>query len=283
MTKKNILHILLAVFFFSLMQVFVKLLKGLPVFEIVFFRALIAFIICFILILKNKINPFGKNKKILFLRGFFGSLALICFFTTLHHLPLANATVIHYLSPLFTSFFSLFILKERLKSIQWLFFFLSFLGVVIIKGLDTRVPFFYLFLGILSAFFAGLAYNCIGKLKDTEHPLVIVLYFPLVTLPIITPFTVMNWVPPTSLQWVYILLVGIFVQAAQYFMTLAYQKGKVSSLSIFNNFGQVLAIVFGFYIFDEVVKWEQFLGMALVMGGVILNTLVDKDTKLSPL
>ena len=122
MTKKNIFNILLAVFFFSLMQVFVKLLKGLPVFEIVFFRALVAFIICFVLILKNKIAPLGKNRKILFLRGLFGTLALFCFFTTLHHLPLANAAVIHYLSPLFTSFFSIFILKERLKTIQWFFF-----------------------------------------------------------------------------------------------------------------------------------------------------------------
>ena len=254
------------------MQVFVKLLKDLPVHEIIFFRAFFAFIFCLFFMLKNKLKIFGTNKKLLFLRGFFGTLALFCFFSTIHHMPLANASVIHYLSPLFTSFFSIFFLKEKLKPIQWSFFILSFIGIFLIKGFDERVPLLYFTLGVVSALFAGLAYNCIGKLKQSEHPLVIIFYFPLVTLPFITPYTIMNWVDPLPLQWLYLLGVGICVQIAQYFMTLAYQVGKVSSLSLYNNLGPLFAVFFGLIIFNESLLLIQFFGISLVLLGVYLNT-----------
>ena len=134
-------------------------------------------------------------------------------------MPLANASVIHYLSPLFTSLFSIFFLKESLKPIQWLYFILSFFGILLIKGFDQRVPLLYFSLGVGSAIFAGLAYNCIGKLKQSEHPIVIIFYFPLVTLPFIAPYTLLNWVNPSLTQWGYLLGVGVCVQIAQYFMT----------------------------------------------------------------
>ncbi len=78
--SKGVFHMLLAVFFFSLMNVFVKMLGHIPAVEIVFFRALVSLVISVILLKIYKINFWGNNKKILILRGAAGMIGLIFYF-----------------------------------------------------------------------------------------------------------------------------------------------------------------------------------------------------------
>ena len=85
-----------------------------------------------------------------------------------------------YLSPIFTAIIAVFFLGEKIKPIQWLFYFFAFAGVLFIAQVDTRVSFFYMLLGIVSAFGSGAAYNLVRKLKDDEHPLTIILHFQIV-------------------------------------------------------------------------------------------------------
>ena len=79
---------------------------------------------------RKRIPYFGNNKRVLLLRGLFGTTALMLFFYTIQVLPLASAMVIHYLSPIFTALIAHFFLKERLKLNQIFFFIVSFAGIV---------------------------------------------------------------------------------------------------------------------------------------------------------
>lgn len=99
-------------------------------------------------------------------------------------MPLASAVTLQFLSPIFTIVLGIFLVKETVRPLQWLFFLIAFLGVVMIQGFDHRVGMLDVSLGIGSAIFSALAYNTIRRLKASEHPLVIVFYFPLVALPI---------------------------------------------------------------------------------------------------
>ena len=150
-------------------------------------------------------------------------------------------------------------------------------GLGVSAAISSLIILFHFTLGVFSALFAGLAYNCIGKLKNSEDPLVIIFYFPLVTLPFITPYTIMNWVDPLPIQWLYLVGVGVCVQIAQYFMTLAYQTGKVSSLSLYNNLGPLFAVFFGLTLFKEGLLLVQFFGIFLVLLGVYLNTKAEEE------
>src|SRR5690606_2025282 len=107
------------------------------------------------------------------LRGVFGVTALTLFFYTLQKLPLGSAITIQYLSPIFTAFFAIFMLGEKMYKIQWLFFGISFAGIAVIKGFDPNISLPLFLMGLGSAIFAGLAYNCVRKVKDTDHPLVV--------------------------------------------------------------------------------------------------------------
>ena len=262
---------LLAVFCFTLMNIFVKLLPNIPSVQIVLFRSIVSLIASYVLLKAQGVNIWGNNKKYLILRGAVGAIALITYFTTLQAIPLATAITLQFLFPIFTTILGIFIVKEKVHPLQWLFFAISFGGILIIKGWDPDFNNYYLALGILSAIFAGLAYNFIRKLKTTEHPLVIVLYFPLVTLPIAGGWSAIVWVQPEGVQWLYLLLVGVFTQIAQYFMTKSYQIEELSKVSSLQYLGIIYGLLFGWLIFDESLSSMAYVGIALVLVGVVAN------------
>tara|TARA_B110000977_G_C10929159_1_gene436358 strand:+ start:74 stop:919 length:846 start_codon:yes stop_codon:yes gene_type:complete len=272
--NKGAQYMLISSFAFSLMHLCVKVLPHIPVFELVFFRSIVSLLISYMSLKQKKINLFGNNKKVLLARGFFGVTALTLFFSTLQNIPLASAVTIQYLSPIFTAFFAIWILKEKLKNHQWLFFAMAFLGVLILKGFDIsgQISFKYVGIGLVSACFSGLAYNCIRLLRTTENPLVVVFYFPLVATPIMAFLSFFNWVKPQGIDWFYLLLLGIITQVAQIYMTKGIQSDRAGNIMTYKYIGVLFAFGYGYLFFGETYSLLSLLGILLLLSGVLLNT-----------
>jgi drug/metabolite transporter (DMT)-like permease len=279
--NKGAQFMIISSFAFSLMHLCVKALPHIPVFELVFFRSLISLIITFVSLKNKSIPVFGNNKKILFSRGFLGVTALTLFFSTLQNIPLASAVTLQYLSPIFTAFFAIWILKEKMKGRQWFFFVLAFLGVFILKGFDIygQISYKYFTIGIVSACFSGLAYNCIRLLRKTEHPLVVVFYFPLVATPIMAVLSFFNWVKPEGLDWMYLLLLGIITQVAQIYMTKGIQSDSAGNIMTFKYIGVLFAFIYGYFFFGETYSFMSVLGIFILLSGVLLNILFKDRIK----
>lgn len=152
-----------------------------------------------------------------------------------------------------------------------MFFAISFLGVALIKGFDNRISLFFMTLGIISAIFSGLAYTCIRKLKESEHPLVVVIYFPLVSIPFMLIFSFFYWVTPVGIDWLFIILMGIFTQIAQVLMTKGIQSGVTNKMISLKYIGSIYALVIGYILFGESYQIMSLLGIVLVIAGVVLN------------
>lgn len=263
----------MATLMFAVMNVFVKYVRHIPAAEIILFRSVISFAFSATVLKFQGISVWGNNKKILVLRGAAGAIALILFFMLLQRIPLATASTLSYLAPIFTTILGIFLVNEKVKPLQWLFFAISFAGILIIQGMDGRIEVTDLIIGICSTFFMGLAYNFIRILKTSEHPLVIIFYFPLVTIPIVGVMSVFNWVQPQGWDWVLLLGVGATTQIAQFYMTKAYQSETVAKVSIVNYTSIIYSLSFGFILFDESFGLFTYLGMALVLLGVILSVV----------
>lgn len=266
-------YMLLASFLFTLMAVFVKLLDSIPALEIIFFRAIISVVLCLWGLQKAGVPLLGKNHTLLILRGVVGAVALTMNFYLLHEIPLATASTLLYLAPICTTLLGVFIVKEPVSAWQWLFFALGFAGVVIIQGFDPRISLLHLGLGICTCLVMGLAYNLVRKLGSSEHPLVIIFYFPLMCIPIAGLWSLFHWQTPQGWEWFYLLMVGVTTQAAQYLMTRSYQLAEIATVSIVNFTGIIFSLVFGYILFAEHFNWMTYLGMAVVLCGVVLNVL----------
>ena len=264
---------LLAAFWFALMNVFVKKVSHLPAMELVMFRCTVSSAFCFAGMYQHKVSGTGSNKKLLLLRGMFGTAALYLYFLTVQHMPLGTAVGIQYLSPIFTVIIASFLLKEKITPLQMLFFVISFSGVLFVKGFDARVSLFYLGIGILSSIISSLAYNMIRSLSGKEHPLIVVLHFQLMAAITGIIFTLFNWVRPQGIEWLWLFLLGASTQLGQMAMTRSLQKEKVSKVSILTYTGIIYAIIFGYFLFGESYGWLSIFGMILIVEGVILNIL----------
>jgi drug/metabolite transporter (DMT)-like permease len=116
-----------------------------------------------------------------------------------------------------------------------------------------------------------MAYTCIRKLKDSEHPLVVVLYFPLVAIPIMSIVSYFNWVQPKGNDWIILLLMGIFTQIAQVLMTKGIQSGIANKIISLKYVGTIYALGIGYILFGESYGIMSFIGILMVLSGVILN------------
>jgi drug/metabolite transporter (DMT)-like permease len=261
---------------FSLANVFVKQVSHIPAMEVVFFRCTIASMFCFIGLYRAKADWRGSNRTMLLLRGTFGTVALYCFFLTLQNIPLASAMTIQYLSPIFTTIIAIFLLSEKVKALQWVFYAMAFGGVLFIERFDTRISLFYLVLGVASAFCSGVAYNLVRKLRKREHPLTVVLHFQLIGAIAGFVSIFFEWKTPVGSDWVYLFLVGAFSQMGQIYLTSALQKEKAASVAIINYTGLVYALSIGFFVFGESQTFETLCGMALVVLGVVLSVFYGR-------
>lgn len=285
---RGILYMLLSSFCFALVNLVVKILgdrnelfptiQNYPEFELVFFRCIVSLTICITVIKVKKIPFFGVNKKWLFVRGLAGSTSLTLFFYTLSNLPMAIATVIQYLSPIFTIIFAIYLNKQKVKPIQWLFFLISMTGIASIglgKDNGTAISFFWIGMGLISAIFSGIAYNAIIKCSKTDHPVTVVMYFPLVAAPITFVLLCINgYVIPQGIEWLLLLFIGVLTQIAQVCMTRAFNSDEASRVTPVKYVGIIYAVSIGFFVFNETLSLYTVLGIILVLLGVLLNTFL---------
>jgi len=272
----------ISVFFFSCMGLMVKLVSHIPSTQVVFFRSAISFLLSFWLLKRQRVSVWGIHRKYLILRGLFGAAALILFYETLQKIPLASAVTIGFLAPIFTTILGIFIARESVRPIQWLFFLLAFVGVILVQGFDPRIQMIYLIIGIVATFFSGLAQNYIRKINTREHPLVIIFYFPLITTPLSGAYSVFNWVPPQGWDWAILIAIGLFTQFAQFFMTKSIQLEELSKVSIIRYLSIVYALIFGYIFFDETYSILAYAGMGLAILGVVANVWYKQNLAKKP-
>ena len=264
-----------AVMCFAVVNTIAKWCGEIPPHELMFFRSAVSIVYCVWYLKRNNIPLLGNNRFWLLTRSVVGLCALFLFFLTIRNMPLASASTIQYLSPVFTILAATRMNGQKVKSIQFIWFAVAFVGILLMKGFDTRIKTEWLLVGIASAICTGVAYNAIIKSKNTDHPMVIIMYVPLVGLPATGIWCLFDWVPPTPLQWVLLLIMGAFGQIAQYLTTLALHSGAASKIAPWNYTGAIFALLIGWAIFHESPEPLALVGIVIVCVALILNSRVS--------
>jgi drug/metabolite transporter (DMT)-like permease len=270
MISKGITFILISTFAFAIMNAIAKELSDFHPMQVVFFRAFGTFFFIFPTMLLRKIPIIGNNPKYLFLRGLVGVISLATFFMALQKIPLGSAISIRYLGPIFGVMMAAYFLKEKVKGLQWLSFFIAFSGVIVLKGFDLRIDSVSLGLLLISALFLGMVLVLIRYLTDKEHYLTIINYFMVVTIAV-SLFFINHWRMPLGNEWYPVVGIGILGLIGQVFMTRAFQTEDTSMLAPFKYMELVWALIMGYFLFGETYSWLPFLGIVLIIVGMLLN------------
>lgn len=263
---------------FSLMTVCVKQLGGrLPVSEIVLVRSLVSIGLTGLAMRISRVSPLGQNRRLLLVRGLCGSVALLCFFQAIAQLPLASATVLQYTYPTFTAIAAWLLLGETLRRRIALAVVVGWIGVICViqppwigAGL-TGLALMPALVAVAGALFTALAYVSVRRLSRTEHPLVIILYFPMVSIPLTLPAVLQQGVWPTSMDWLWLLGVGVLTQLGQIWVTQGLSRLPAARATSLNYVQVVFAATWGWIWFEEGVTALSLLGAVLVLAASCIS------------
>ena len=272
-------NLILASFFFSLMTVCVKIIDNrIPIYELVFFRSLISLFITSLIINKKNINPWGKNKPLLILRGLLGTIALVCIFYAIKNMPLNISTVIQYTYPIFIAMFAGILIKEKITKNIIIASLIGWLGILLIlnpyqlSSLNVELNKLTILIAFLGAISTALAYITVKKLSLTEDIFIIIKYFPLMSVITLSPIVLFNWVTPNINDLTWIIGIGIFTQAGQTFLTIGLKKLPTSNAATINYLQVIFGSLWGILFFNELINFNFIIGAVLVLLGTIIST-----------
>ena len=275
--QKAIVYILISALAFTLMSTVVKLAKDIPIYEKVFFRNIINLIIAVNILKRDKISFWGekKNRKYLVIRGVLGLLGVVCNFYAVTQMNLSDASMLFNLTPFFVTLFAIFFLGERILKIEYISLISAFIAVLLVIKPQFNMGIIGGVVGIIGAACAGGAYTLVSHINKKENPVTIVFYFTFVSVILMTPFMIFNFVKPNMIELLLLILVGIFASVGQFMVTLAYKYGKPSEVAIYNYTSIVFAIAIGFGIWKEVPDKWSILG-SIILIGTGVNLYIQK-------
>jgi drug/metabolite transporter (DMT)-like permease len=268
---------------FSLMGICVKQVGGrIPAAEVVLARALVSLTLSWWLLRRAGISPWGRRRGLLIWRGAIGSVALLCVYVALSELPLASATVLQYLYPTFTALLAWLLLGERIGRRVLAAVALGWAGVLLVAGppqVGDGLPAGAVLIAVAGALGTALAYVSVRTLAGSEHPLVIVFYFPLVAVPLSLPLVLLHPVLPTPSELLWLLGVGLFTQLGQVMLTRGL-AGLPAARATAISYVQVgFAALWGWLIFGEALDGWTVAGAVLVLGATLISL---SSRRLSP-
>jgi drug/metabolite transporter (DMT)-like permease len=263
-------------FWFSVMGLLVRLAgERLPSMEIVLFRGIITLVLSYGAVRAAGIaSPWGTQRRLLLARGVLGAVALSCFYFSLTHLPLGEATLIQYTNPVFATLFAARWVGERVGAGEVVSLLASIAGVVLITqpGGAAAPPFpaWYVGVALAGAACSGTAYGVVRKMGAGEHSSVVVFYLPLIAVPLAIPFALAHWVMPVGREWALLAAVGVTTQVAQTYMTRALQLESAARATTTGYLQIVFAGLWGALLLGERPTAWSIAGAVVIVGSTLL-------------
>jgi len=217
-------------------------------------------------------NPFkSDNLRLLIIRGITGALAFLALVGAIQLLPLSSAIVLLYSFPAFAALFSAVIFGERISFLQIVCIIGTLVGVGILLDFSPAGNLLGQAIGLIAGMFAGIAVCLIKKLRETNGPVIIYLYFCLVGGVIALPPFVAGPILPVSARDIFLVvsLVLLFL-AAQLLMNQGFKYCKSWEGGLFLSSETLFTSVVGICFMGDPVTWHFWTGGGLIIASVVV-------------
>jgi drug/metabolite transporter (DMT)-like permease len=285
--NKGITYMLISALISAFSAVFIKiLLVEIHLVELAFFRNLFGVIIILYFIYKNPIKSKRGKPFLLIARGILGALGMFTYFYSISTLPLGVAITLNKTSPIFGAIFAFLFLSEKLTKGNIVAMMIGFFGIILISKPMGFIIEFNMFIGLLSGIIAALAYTSIRAIKEFYDTKEIVLsfsimgtilsFFLLVLSEYINidekfSFVLGNFIMPSNINWLWIILLGFSGTTAQFFMTKAYENEKTGIVGTIAYTNIPFAIFLGVLLGDNIPSMLTFIGISFIaISGILI-------------
>ncbi|PCJ53698.1 MAG: hypothetical protein COA70_08385 [Planctomycetota bacterium] len=265
---------------FVLMAASAKMMPGLSSLEMVFGRSVLSVGITAWMMRVARASATAKGKTVsfrpqrswfLFLRALFGLAGLLCYLEAIVRIPLGTAVTVYNLTPVFAAIVGLLFLGEKISKRQAISILIGISGVAFIKGFSADVTWPGVLFALGTAFFSAIAYSFVRALNKTEHPLTIVMVFPIVSIPLTLAMGGWNFRLPEGMEWFWLVALGVATQSGQVCLTHALRYHTASRATQIGFIGVVFAMLLGILLGDGIPGAAQIGGAGLVFLSLLLG------------
>jgi len=260
---------------FTVMAGAAKMTPSIPAMEKIFARSLIS--IAMTLWALRGVGVAARPKKPLrmLLRGVLGFVALFSYFECIARIPLGTAVTVYNTAPLWAGLVGLFFLKESFTKRQALSMVVGLAGVALIGGWSADVTWDGVAFGLACAMLSASAYTTVRLMnREGEHPMMIVLCFPLISVPLagILAFAPGGggFVMPIGWDWWWLLVIGVATQGGQVCLTYALRTLTAARATQIGYVGVIFAMALGTAMGDGLPGWPQWIGASIVFTSLVV-------------
>jgi drug/metabolite transporter (DMT)-like permease len=264
---RGILLLTIAIVTFSCSDVIAKYLAiDLPVTEIVWLRYA-----TYLLLLVGPILHAGPavlrsaRPGLQMLRGLGMLGSSILFVTGLRFLPLADATAIGFVSPMFITALSIPVLGEQVGLRRWLAIVIGLIGVLIIVRPGTDSFQSAALLPVLSSASWACAIVITRKMSGADATVTTLAYSALGPFLLVCPALPFVWVTPTLAEIGLAVAYGGVATLAQWLVILAYRQAPASALAPISYSQLISSAALGYLVFDAFPDAWTFAGAAVII------------------
>ena len=268
---KGILFLTLASFFFSLMALLIKVLgQHLHITQILFIRQLGMVLLVIPAIVRHFPGALRSRRPDLqILRLCFSLVAMLCGFTAVIHLPLADATAIFFAKSFFITIFAVLFLGEIVGIYRWSAVAVGFAGVMIMLQPGTENFSVYSLASLSGAAGAGALMIVLRKLSQSDSADTILIWSSLGIGAVMAFPGIYYWQSPTLFEWCLLGVLAMVSYIGQRCNIFAYKHGEASLLASLDYVRLLWATLLGFLVFGDFPGAATWVGAAIVIAAAI--------------
>ena len=242
--------------------------------EVLFWRNLLSLAILMPWILwhwPRSLRP--EHGGLMALRGVAVVASLLCYYYAVKALPLAEAVLLNFSSPIFVPLLGFLLFRFALDRKVLLAVAVGFAGVALIlkPGTDFFRP--DALIGVASGALGGLAAVAVWRMPADESPVRIAVYFALIGIAIAAgPAIVVNpaLLPPAD-AWPPLVMLGLFSTAAHILFARGCLVAPADRVSPLDYTAVFFAAALGWLIWGEGVDGFTAAGTALIVAGGVIT------------
>lgn len=203
-------------------------------------------------------------------RALVGLAAMYGFFYAIAHLPLSNAMVFTYSSPVFIPLVAWLFLKERITPLMLLAAFVGLIGVGLVAKPDVGMFNWLSLVGISSSFLAAMAFVTVRALAATEPATRTVFYFCLIATFVSAIPMCWHWRILTLQELYYLVGAGTLATISQISLSKAYAYAPAGKIGPANYLAIIFAGMWAWVLWDERPDVLAIIGMLLIFVALML-------------
>ena len=242
------------------------LVERLPVVEIILLRNLVALLPALPMLLRSGPRAFrtsqlsGHAIRALLIYG-----ALLSYFWGITVVPLADATAIQFLIPIFAALGGVLLLREEVTPARVLAAGAGLAGALLVIQPGVHLVGLHTLAIVVSAVFYAGSWLMVKRLSRRDSPSVIVVYLNLLSLPLSLLPALSQWTPLVTADLLPLLILGLGGWIAHYAQARAFGYGDVSALAPLDFLRLPLIALAAYLVFDQVPRGTVWLGGAVII------------------